>query len=79
MKHRLPNFPSEDVGDAVGRPDEDLVFAPIHAGNAARLAKVVPDGNIRQGGRDADEVDGEAPRPADHGTPAVRQSRYCLY
>ncbi len=48
----------EDVGDAVGRPDEDLVFAPIHEGYAAILAKVVPDGNIRQGGRDAGEVDG---------------------
>ncbi len=47
-----------DVGDTVGCPDEDLVFAPKHAGNAPKLAKVVHDGGNGQGGGDAGESDG---------------------
>jgi hypothetical protein len=46
------------VGDTIGRPGEGLVFAPVHASYAAELAKVLPDGSIRQRGGDAGEADG---------------------
>jgi hypothetical protein len=47
-----------DVGDAVGRPGEDLVFAAEDPRNAAKLAKMLPDGGIGQRGGDAGEADG---------------------
>jgi hypothetical protein len=37
-----------DVGDTVGRPGEDLVFASENTRNAAELAKMFPDGGIWQ-------------------------------
>ena len=43
-----------DVGDTIGRPGEDLVFASENACNAAELAKVLK----------ADVGDGVARRPA---------------
>ncbi len=63
-----------DMGDAIGRLGKDLVFASKHTGNAAKLAKVGPDGGIRQGGGDTSEADcgdGVARRPAiDESAPA---------
>ncbi len=56
-----------DVGDAVGRPGENLVLAPEDTRNAAKLAEVLPDGGVGQRGGDAGEADGGdgvARRPA---------------
>ena len=56
-----------DVGDAVGRPGEDLVLAAEDPRNAAKLAEVLPDGGVGQRGGDnseADGGDGVARRPA---------------
>jgi hypothetical protein len=56
-----------DVGDTVGSPCEDFVFASENTCNAAELAKMLSDGGVRQRGRDAGEADGGegvARRPA---------------
>jgi hypothetical protein len=37
-----------DVGNAVGRPGENLVLAPENTGNAAKLAEVLPDGYLEE-------------------------------
>ncbi len=66
----------EDVGNTVGRPGEDLVFASENTRNAAELAKMFPDGGVRQRGGDASEAnggDGATWRPAvDEGTHGKR-------
>ncbi len=52
------------MGDTVGLPDENIVFAFKHAGNAAKLAKMLPDGGIWQRGGDAGEVNGGDASPS---------------
>ena len=56
-----------DVGDTVGSPCEDFVFASENTCNAAELAKMLSDGGVWQRGGDAGEADGGdgvARRPA---------------